>query len=242
VNETQFVAYSGTDVLEAMAAAKNYNEALLDLIVAAQPNRGARVLDFGAGLGTFADMLRLRGYNPDCMEVDEGLCQTLESKGYNVATNMGSAEPRSYDLIYTLNVMEHIENDVDVVKQLGELLAPGGRLLIYVPASQVLYSAFDRAVGHYRRYNRDGLRNLASSAGLSVKELRYCDPIGWLAGLAYKFVGDKEGTLTPRSVAVYDRFAFPLSRRLESVFGQLVGKNVLLVAEYPAPEARPEPR
>jgi SAM-dependent methyltransferase len=232
VNEPQFVAYSGTDVLEAMTAAKNYNEALLDLVVSAQPDRNARVLDFGAGLGTFADMLRGRGYNPDCVEVDERLCQTLTTKGYNVATDMNSVKPRSYDLIYSLNVMEHIENDVDVVTQLGGMLAPGGRLLIYVPASRVLYSAFDRAVGHYRRYDRAGMRNLASAAGLTVKELRYCDPVGWLAGLAYKFVGDKEGTLTPRSVATYDRYAFPLSRRLEGVFGQLIGKNVLLVAEY----------
>jgi SAM-dependent methyltransferase len=231
---SQFVPYTGTAVLEAMTEAKNYNEFLVDLIVAEEPDRGARVLDFGAGLGTFADMMRGRGYNPDCAEVDEELCQHLTAKGYNVATDVGTLEPRSYDLIYTLNVMEHIENDFDTVKQLSGLLAPGGRILIYVPASQVLYSAFDRLVGHYRRYDRARLRNIASASDLTVKELRYCDPLGWLAAFAYKLIGDKEGELTPRSVATYDRFVFPLSRRLEPIFGQGIGKNVLLVAEYRA--------
>jgi SAM-dependent methyltransferase len=176
--------------------------------------------------------LRERGYTPDCLEVDEGLCQGLSARGYHVATDIGSLTPRSYDLIYALNVMEHIENDVDTVKQLSGLLAPGGRILIYVPAFQVLYSAFDRLVGHYRRYTRSGLRGLADAAGLTVTDLRYCDPLGWPAAFAYKFVGSKEGELTSGSVATYDRYVFPTSKRLETVFGRAFGKNVLLVAEY----------
>lgn len=226
------VSYTGADVLEAMTSAKNYNEALVALITSQEPDPSSKILDFGAGFGTYADMLRERGYNPDCLEVDDGLCHALSGKGYRVAKDAAELEPRSYSLIYTLNVFEHIENDVETFRRLSALLAPAGRLLIYVPASQVLYSAFDRLVGHYRRYSRSTLSILADEAGLDVIELRYCDPLGWPTALLFKYAGSKDGKITSRSVAAYDRLIFPSSRRLESVFGQVIGKNVLMVAEY----------
>jgi SAM-dependent methyltransferase len=232
LNDTPSIAYAGAGVLDAMTYATNYNAALLELITSEQPDRSARILDFGAGLGTYVDMLTELGYSPDCLEVDEGLCHALAAKGYQVTTEVGSLEPRSYDLIYALNVLEHIENDLGTMRRLSELLAPGGRLLIYVPASLTLYSAFDKLVGHYRRYTRAGLRVLADAAGLDVVELRYCDPLGWPTALVFKLVGNKDGNITPRSVAAYDRAVFPLSKRLEAIFGQTFGKNVLLVAEF----------
>ena len=226
------VSYTGTSVLEAMTLAKNYNASLLDLVTSAQPDPSSKILDFGAGLGTYVDMLRERGYEPDCAELDDGLSHALTGRGYRAVKDVAELEPRSYSLIYALNVLEHIEDDAETVGRLSGLLAPGGRLLIYVPASQVLYSAFDRVVGHYRRYTRSSLRRIVEGAGLEVAELRYCDPLGWPTALLFKYVGSKDGELTPRSVAMYDRFVFPASRRLEPVFGQAFGKNVLAVAEY----------
>ena len=226
------VSYTGADVLEAMTSAKNYNRALVALITSEQPDPTSKILDFGAGLGTYADMLRQRGYKPDCLEVDEGLCHALSGKGYQVARDMAELEGRSYSLIYALNVFEHIENDVDIVKRLSGLLAPGGRILIYVPAFPVLYSAFDKLVGHYRRYTRSSLSDLAEAADLTIKELRYCDPLGWPTALLFKYVGSKDGTITSRSVATYDRLVFPASKNLEPLLGRTLGKNVLMIAEY----------
>ena len=65
--------------------------------------------------------------------------------------------PPGVDLIYTSNVLEHIDDDLAALKQLRATLSPGGRIAIYVPAMQVLYSDMDRSLGHYRRYGRQEL-------------------------------------------------------------------------------------
>ena len=60
-----------------------------------------------------------------------------------------------YDTILYLHVLEHIENDQDEIREAEKRLKKGGHLLIMVPAHQKIYSNLDRAVGHYRRYERD---------------------------------------------------------------------------------------
>ena len=64
-----------------------------------------------------------------------------------------------------IDVLEHIEHDLDELARAASHLAPGGHLVVLAPAHQALFSDFDRAIGHYRRYNRAGLQKLAP-AGL----------------------------------------------------------------------------
>ena len=112
-------------------------------------------------------------------------------------------------------------------------LAPGGRLLIYVPAFNLLYSANDERVGHVRRYRRAGLVELVRNAGFQVERASYVDSLGFFAALAYRFVGDPEGGLSVTSVRLYDSLLFPPSRLLDRVVGRWFGKNLLLTAVRP---------
>jgi SAM-dependent methyltransferase len=221
-------AYTGCDNLEVMQEAVNYNRFLLDCVMAEVDSPTATVLDFGAGRGTYADLLTERGLRPDCLEPDPTLQERLARNGYHVVDD-SSATP-SYDVIYSLNVLEHIKNDQEALEQLAGWLRPGGRLVLYVPALELLYTSMDKKVGHFRRYRRAQLCRLVGNAGLRVESATYCDPVGVLATLAYKYLGRSDGTISSVGLKIYDRLVFPLSRSLQVVTGRLFGKNLLLVA------------
>ena len=225
--------YTGVRVLEAMEEARNYNAYLTRVVLDARPSADARILDFGSGLGTYADMFKARGIVVDCLEPDEGMRDGLAKKGYSTVTDAEELADGSYDLIYALNVFEHIEDDFDAFAKVARALKPGGVAVVYVPAFQSLYSSFDKLVGHFRRYRKPRLRQMAERDGLDIVKLGYCDPLGYLAALAYKLRGSKDGELTAGGVRLYDRLAFPLSRTLEPLFANVGGKNVVLVARKP---------
>jgi SAM-dependent methyltransferase len=221
--------YTGCDNLEVMTDAVNYNRFLTDSVLRHVPGPTARVLDFGAGSGTYADMLVERGVRPDVLEPDGTLHRMLRDKGHRVV-ELGADGVGDYDVIYSLNVFEHIKNDQEAADDLGGLLRPGGRIVIYVPALEMLFTSMDTKVEHYRRYRRKQLERVLTNAGLEIVESRYCDPVGFFATLFYKWFGSDSGAISPRALKLYDRTAFPLSRLLQRVLGRAFGKNVLVVA------------
>lgn len=224
-------AYTGCENLEAMQEAAKYNDFLLGLVTRRiRPGKDARVLDFGAGSGTYAKMLKKQGVTPDCLEPDRTLQAKLKNSGFNVLKGAHELESEAYDVIYALNVFEHIEDDFAEMENLYKALKKGGSLIIYVPAYKLLFSSMDEQVGHLRRYRRGRLKRLARSVDLEIKELYYYDPIGFLAALAYRFVG-KDGVLTPTSVRLYDKYVFTLSKALHPISKRLIGKNAVVVAE-----------
>ncbi|MBT8137253.1 MAG: class I SAM-dependent methyltransferase [Gammaproteobacteria bacterium] len=223
--------YPGVENLEAMRHARRYNNFLIDLIC--HYTSGSRLMDFGAGAGTFAASLKERGRNVVCIEPAAALRERLAADGLEAHQSTTGLSPDSVDSVYTLNVLEHIGDDLGAVKEMTRCLRPGGRLLIYVPAFQLLFGAMDRRVGHLRRYRRRALVRIVRQAGLKVETARYADSLGFLAALAYRFIGDDSGVISPRSVRVYDRFLFPVSRLVDQLTLGSFGKNVLVVASKP---------
>ncbi|NKX86713.1 class I SAM-dependent methyltransferase [Nocardia coubleae] len=227
-------AYTGCDNLEVMAEAINYNKFLLDCVEKHVTTTDLRVLDFGAGQGTYADLLAEREIFPECLEPDPDLQKVLLAKGYKVVDcDTEPPEAEKYGLIYSFNVFEHIKNDQEAAEHLASLLRPGGTMVIYVPALEMLFSSMDVKVEHYRRYRRTQLNRILRNAGLEVVDSRYCDPIGFFATMAYKLLGNDDGSINVRALKLYDQVVFPLSKALQSVTGKLFGKNVLVVARKP---------
>jgi len=226
---TPQLTYTGVDVLETLDRATNYNSLLLDLIL---DNSGdcTRMLDFGAGIGTFAKLLRNRSIDVVCVEPDALLANGLVRDGFLTFSDLNEVPDGSFDFIFTLNVLEHIEDDETSFRRLAAKLARGGQLLIYVPAFQCLWTTLDERLKHYRRYRPRELERLARSAGLTLWKTRYADSLGFFATLGFKVFGNKNGDLSARAVNFYDRYIVPLSRSLDFVFGRLFGKNVYLIA------------
>ena len=142
--------------------------------------------------------------------------------------------PGSLDYVYSLNVLEHIDDDAGALQAIRARLAPGGQLFLYVPAFMVLYTALDRRVGHFRRYRRSGLRRLLANTGFVVDEARYADSLGFGITLAYKAIGRSDGRIDPRALRIYDGVVFPVSKRLDPMLGRVAGKNLLVRAHVAA--------
>jgi SAM-dependent methyltransferase len=227
--ETRF---SGTENLEVMRDAVNYNRYLLELIRTHAGN-SKRVIDFGAGCGTFAGPVSRLGFEVTAVELDEGLRAHLARQGLRVAARTAELNAESFDYAYTFNVLEHIPDDVEALRGLRAKLLPGARLLVYVPAFQVLYSSMDANVGHVRRYSRDSLVRSVAAAGFAVEAVEFVDSLGYFATLAFKLTDRGSGDVNPRMLRLYDRIIFPVSRVLDRIFHRWFGKNLLLVARNP---------
>jgi 2-polyprenyl-3-methyl-5-hydroxy-6-metoxy-1,4-benzoquinol methylase len=185
VTQTELPAYAGTTVLEVMAEAKRYNQYLASLIDRhLKPD--FKVLDFGAGTGTFALPLLRQGVEVMCAESDVVLRGRLRAAGAPVAGALDDIPDHSLDLIYTLNVLEHSADDAGTVRTFATKLKPGGTLIVYVPAFNILYSSFDARIGHLRRYRRAALAKLIMEPGLRVVESRYVDSIGFFTALLFR--------------------------------------------------------
>jgi SAM-dependent methyltransferase len=225
--------YSGVDNLEVMSEAENYNRYLLALVRRHAP-QGRRVLDFGAGGGQFAVPLAQLGLDVTALEPDDGLRARITGRGVAAVAEPEQLTDRHFGYIYTLNVLEHIPDDVAALRQLHAKLAPGGTLLVYVPAFPLLYTGMDARVGHVRRYTRSSLTAAVSAAGFAIDRCAYVDSLGFFATLLFKAIGDSSGNINRTALRLYDRTVFPLSRIVDTVAQRWFGKNLLLIAHSEA--------
>jgi SAM-dependent methyltransferase len=226
------IEYTGRDNLEVMKEAKNYNRFLLDLVLA-QAQINELTVDFGAGSGTFSLPIAAAGNRMICVETDPVLSSMLFDQGLEVVSSLEAIDDCSVDYIYSLNVLEHIEHDDAIVRLWMQKLRPGGRLLVYVPAFDVLFSSMDRKVGHFRRYSKKILNSKLKKAGFHVVETKYADGIGFFATLIYKFFDDGEGRINLRMLKVYDKWVFPIGRIFDLIASSFVGKNIYARAVKP---------
>ena len=221
--------YGGTDNLEIMSEARNYNRYLASL-VRNYSGVSNSILDFGAGTGTFARALRDGGPHIECVEPDALQSQILRSEGFKVYERIEDVENNKFDYIYSLNVLEHIEDDNEMLRVLHSKLRPSGRLFLYVPAFALLFSSMDRKVGHFRRYRRHDLVERLSNAGFEVERARYCDSLGFFASLVFKWFGNSGGRIDRNGLIIYDRLIFPVSRCVDILVSRMFGKNVYVHA------------
>ncbi len=221
---SEFV-YEGTEVLENLTEAVNYNTAIKNLVI--KEAKSGRTLDFGAGIGTFSDLLK-EELNPQCLEIDQAQATLLKQKGFEVIQEL---QNDSWNYIYSLNVLEHIEEDQRIAKELTASLRSGGKALIFVPAFNLLFSDLDKKVGHFRRYKREDLRVLFSQDGLKIQTLKYFDTIGFFFALVFKLLNLKTDQINIRNVIIFDRLFFPLNKILDPLFSRILGKNVYVVVE-----------
>ncbi len=126
-----------------------------------------------------------------------------------------------------IDVLEHIEDDQGEVEHAARHLAPGGHLIVLAPAHNWLFSPFDRAVGHFRRYNRPGLLKLGVP-GLVPVAARYFDSVGMLASMANKALL-RASSPTVSQIRLWDRVMVPCSRVLDPVLGHSLGKTVVVI-------------
>jgi SAM-dependent methyltransferase len=135
-----------------------------------------RLLEIGCGRGDLLAQLAARGWTGTGLEISPEAAdvarQALAPHGARVRV---VGDPRevaeTYPLVLATEVLEHVEKDAAELRRWREWVAPGGRLLLTVPAHARYWTTADEFVGHYRRYERGPLRRLVNEAGFEVEQL-----------------------------------------------------------------------
>jgi len=200
-----------------------------------RPHLGSHVLEVGAGLGGTTAMLT-PGFHGrwSCLEPDVELANKISEAvatgklppncSVSVGTLATLPASERFDSILYIDVLEHIEDDSAELLRAAERLGPGGKLVVLSPAYQWLYSPFDRALGHFRRYNRRTLLS-AVPAGLDSVELCYLDSVGLFASIGNRYI-TKAPAASPWQLHLWDRMMVPMSRLLDPLVGNSFGRSV----------------
>jgi len=234
------MSYRGKKLLQIMQKAKNYNNFVVNLILKSMGNPTERadkkILDFGSGYGYFAELLRVKGVaNINCVEIDEELNEHCKNLDFIVFEDLNKIDNNSFGFIYTLNVLEHIEEDKAALLLLKSKLDNDGKIFIYVPAFKCLYSSFDKQIGHFRRYRKADLVPFLQQNGFDVLEAKYVDSLGFILALLYKFFNKNDGEINLLGLIIFDKFLFPIGRLFDKItFGRLFGKNLIVEAKIKA--------
>jgi SAM-dependent methyltransferase len=221
-------------------AAPRYRQWEYDLVA---PYLGRSVLEVGSGLGYFAEKLAESGIARLVLSDADQQCRERLREIYAGRPDVEVASvtlPGSIDIgdpvesVVAMNVLEHIEDDAQALRDLAEVVRPGGRIVLWVPAYMQLYGDFDRKVGHFRRYTPATIHAAVERAGLRVRVTR---PVNLLGGLAWWIAVRRGGAgrPDPRLVWLYDNIVVPTSRTIERLLTPPFGQSVLCVADVDAP-------
>ncbi len=128
-------------------------------------------------------------------------------------------------------MLEHIKTDAAEITKAADLLNPGGHIIILAPAFQSLYSPFDKAIGHYRRYNRKMLKAIRP-ANMRCISSRYYDSIGYFASLMNK-IFLKQKYPSQKQIMFWDKWMIPVSRVTDKMVFHSFGKSIITIWQRP---------
>jgi SAM-dependent methyltransferase len=229
--------YSGTE-LEAVASGKNYYRWIVERFA---PFFGRRVVEVGAGIGTFAEFIAATPGVESllCVEPAENVFPVLAERfsGHTrIETVHANIEQLdivgSADSLVAVNVLEHVEDDEAFLRAANRIVVPGGHLLLFVPAHQFLYGSLDAAFDHFRRYSKPMLSSVVSRAGWEIKRISNVNIAGilpWLvAGKIFR-----NTTIGHRQMRLFDTLVVPVMKRIESIREPFIGQSLLAIARNP---------
>jgi SAM-dependent methyltransferase len=217
--------YAGSE-LEIFEQAHNWKAYLRRSM---EPYLTGSVLEVGAGLGANTRQFAALDFDRwTCLEPDPTLAEQIQpgDRHQVIVGDIASVAPAlRFDAILYIDVLEHIEDDAGEFSRAASHLSSGGALIVLSPAHPWLFTPFDQAIGHYRRYTKDSLQAVAP-AHLHREKLVYLDSAGLLASLGNRLLL-KSRMPTATQIKTWDGILVPCSRWLDPLFFGSVGKSVL---------------
>ncbi|OGV34231.1 MAG: hypothetical protein A2020_04400 [Lentisphaerae bacterium GWF2_45_14] len=225
---------------ELMSDAQNYRKFLFSLL---KPYIRGRILEIGSGIGNVTSMAlscpadKISSYT--CIEPEKSCIPSLEklisasgihgeiiNGSFPEALPCGTGE---FDLIFSYNVMEHIEEDVAAFRICNSLLAENGVLFVFVPAFMCLFGSMDRHLKHFRRYTKKDIANKLELAGFRIELMRYCNFAGfwgWFLNNRILKISSQKSS----QIALFDKVILPAQQFIENIIEPPLGQNLYVVA------------
>jgi|APSaa5957512622_1039677.scaffolds.fasta_scaffold126571_1 2-polyprenyl-3-methyl-5-hydroxy-6-metoxy-1,4-benzoquinol methylase len=226
----------------AMQEAQNYYRWIVSVL---SPYLGENILDIGSGYGAHLVNLLPLGKLVTSIEISTESVAFLDQRfaeydNYQAMQGefgnhlvMDMLDRKGFDTISCLNVLEHIEDDLNALRQMHTLLSPqSGVLLLQVPAHAWLYGSLDSQAGHFLRYQKAPLRQKLVQAGFEVLKVDYFNSISALAWFVNARILKQElhaGGVNSQ-IRLYDRYLLPIFRVIESIIPLPFGQSLIAVA------------
>jgi SAM-dependent methyltransferase len=214
--------------LETLSQAADYYKWLAGRM---QPYIRGKVLEIGAGIGTFAQWGKESAADYHVSDIDQRLAEKLAERFDRVFTwDVFTPFPNDelYDTIVILNVVEHLENDQEALHCIHKRLKPGGHLVLMVPAMQFLFGSLDSAFGHYRRYTKHSISKIIESNGFTIKKMEYVNVVGMLGWFLYSKILKSKNL--PQQLCGRFNLMIPLLK-LERPIAYFFGLSVIAIGQ-----------
>lgn len=228
--------YNANDNLEIMKFAKNYNCFLINLVVNEIIKSNAKyIADFGCADGFFIKEISKK-INTKCsfvgIEKDKTSISICKEKNINITTELNNINKQ--DIIYSFNVLEHIEDDLKILQEFYSKLHNNGKLILFLPAFNFLFTSMDKKTGHFRRYKKKEIRKKLNDCGFKIERIEYFDILGAILTIIYKLLDNfiqQNGNITKKQILFFDKL-FKINYFITKFFfKKLFGKNLVIVAK-----------
>ena len=231
----------GKETLDILSEADEFNRWMFKTIF---PFTKGKILEIGSGLGNISKFFLREDCEIMLTDFRTEYCLALREKfesfsnllgvnnidlGHPDFDNVYSNFFNSFDTVFALNVIEHIEDDILAVQNCKKLLKENGNLIILVPAYNSLYNKFDEELGHFRRYTRQSLSKLLNRNGLEILHAQYFNLFGIL-GWFYsgKVLGND---MIPASqMKLYNKMV-PIWKLMDKLSMHRVGLSTIVIGQ-----------
>lgn len=228
----------GRETLEAIAAANKFNRWMYETTTR---NLSGNVIEIGSGIGNISSIFCRDRREIHLSDIRESYVGSLRQRFENEPSVIGVSQldlvdPQfdqryshllhSFDGLFALNVVEHIEDDVQAIANAKKLLKPGGRLVILVPAGQWLYNQFDKSLEHFRRYNTAMLEGLFLKNELTVTQSKYFNVAG-IPGWFYSGAILKKKTIPAGQMKLFNALV-PLFKIADRCVFNRIGLSIMV--------------
>lgn len=229
------VDIEGHNTLNVIEKADKFNKWMFDTI---DPYCVGEILEIGSGIGNISKFFVNKQRQIILSDLRDNYCEILKEKFSNSVLKINLTHPdfdkkyaalfETFDTLFALNVIEHIEDDILAIANCKKLLKNDGVLIILVPAYQWLFSNFDKELEHFRRYSRKSLKNIIIKNKLEVRKLFFFNLIGifgWL--LSGKILRKK--TIPEGQMSLFNLLV-PVFKLADKITFSKIGLSVICIS------------
>ena len=230
--------HAGHATLEAISAAERFNEWMYTVT---SRRLTGRILEIGSGIGNISTYYFRDNRALMLSDIRENYCEHLDHAFQEERTYLGTRQIdlvhpdferqyaellNTFDGVFALNVVEHIENDALAVANAYKLLRENGRLVILVPAFQALYNNFDRTLEHYRRYTEGSLKMVFQKNNIPITHSQYFN-MAAIAGWWFSGNVLKKNIIPVGSMKIYNALV-PVFKIIDALVFNRIGISVIV--------------
>ena len=205
---------------------------------------GKRVMDAGCGIGNFCELISkdvdfilavdLSPSNLKILKQRFAENQKVKIGQLDLDNDIEVIRENKIDTIVCLDVLEHIKQDIVMLKNFKKIIEPNGKLLVKVPACPWLFGNIDEASGHFRRYSRKMLLNKLREAGWKPLFVSYMNIFGILPYFVKSRIKKRNSnfssTFSPWQLSLL-RMIMPILQKIDNLMGPPIGQSIVVVAE-----------